>query len=781
MNTLSVVLSSSRAIRHEQLTNNNSLFLPNYLTMGEFVSKLTLVEGYKTIDEDTRLLLLLQASDFQGFEQLQIERNFFTFTKNSSYIFKFFEELSGELCEIAKLYSADVYADYEEHITILEQLYKRYEALCDEHRVIDPIFLPKRYTLNSAFLRHYERFEIQVDGYLTNFELKLLNEALAYTQIHLHWCATPYNRKMIERLSALGFDVEAGYCYTLDFGSKTIIKKNLLGDLAQVSCEGLSESVLQVGFLKHKIYQFIQKGYDPNKIAVILPDENKAELLRLFDSKYNFNFAMGRSFTHSHIYKLFDATLQYLEQQTQENIHRKNRYTDEFREYIVKLRSCEGDLEALQSDLEQLVEFCATKEEQKILQEELYTFEKVLPFMGGMGVIPILKLFMQRLAKRSFDDVSGGKITVMGVLESRGITFDGVVLIDFNENVVPKRSDKDMFLNTAVRELAGLPTLSDREGLQKHYYAMLLHNAKEVAISFVANSDAQPSRFLQQLGIKAQNLYDESGYASIVFPTTSHPQTLLQQTTSARYDFSASQVTNTKLKSYLTCTQQFFYRYIAHLKAHEIPEDLPKEHAIGEAIHKALHNLYQKQKHYDSLEKLQSDLEKELDNLEKNNELVKFQIALYKKQLRAFCELEIERFNQGYEVFATEVPLQEEFGGLTLGGVVDRIDKKDGKFYVLDYKTGSYKLYTKNSIEDATDFQLEFYKILSSKFGEVAECGFYDLKECKIVPEVMAEEKMQLLQEHLTTLANTQEFAVQKCEDAKHCLFCEYKILCERE
>ena len=780
MDTRSVVLSSSRAIRHAQFHTNETFFLPHYLTMDEFVSKLCIVEGYTLIDEDTRLLLLLEASDFKAFEQLHIERNFFTFTKNSNYIFKFFEELASELCGLEQLYNADVYADYEEHITILSELYKRYEVLCNSHKLLDPIFLPKHYKPNTAFLKQHPTIELHVDGYLSNFEMQLLSDALQYSEITIKWCASTYNTKMHSRFRALGFDVQPGYCYTLNLNTQQIEEVQPLQKGAHVTCELFSESALQIGFIKHKVYQFIAKGYDPNKIAVILPDEHKAELLRTFDAQYNFNFAMGRSFTQSVVYRTIDAALQALEQNSQENRHRAARYDERVEEYLLELFGHRGDMGAIEQGLAQLLEYCANKSEHKIVQEELHSFSKILPFMQEMGVKSILKLFMQRLAKRSFDDVSGGKITVMGVLESRGIDFDGVIIIDFNENNVPKRSDKDMFLNTAVREMAGLPTLSDREGLQKHYYAMVMHRAKEVVISYVTSADAQPSRFLKQLGITTHNPYEERHYASVLFRSHTHPLQQ-QEVQEVCYDFTITPLSNAKLKSFLTCKQQFFYRYIAHLKGHEVPKDLPQEHEIGNDIHKALCNLYKENKRYEDVTVLQRDLERELDNLEQNNVLVKFQIALHKKHLRSFCALEIARFAEGFEVYATEIPLKAEFCGMQLGGVIDRIDSKDGQLYVLDYKTGSYKLYTNNSVADATDFQLEFYKVLASQRGEVASCAFYDLKECSIVEERLLDLKMELLQNHLNELQKMDSFEVQKCEDTKQCLYCDYKILCGRE
>ena len=131
MKNSTIVLPSARAIRSRQLKiEGSSLFLPDYMTMGDFISKLCIVKDFRLLDEDGRVLLLLEASDFKAFKDLQIPRNFFTFTKNSSYIFKFFQELSTELYDIDELSMKDTYGEYEEHISILRELYKRYENLC---------------------------------------------------------------------------------------------------------------------------------------------------------------------------------------------------------------------------------------------------------------------------------------------------------------------------------------------------------------------------------------------------------------------------------------------------------------------------------------------------------------------------------------------------------------------------------------------------------------------------------------------------------------------------
>ncbi len=781
MENSAVVFSSSRAIRHEQLKNKNqTIFLPSYITMSEFISKLCIVHGYKYIDDDSRILLLLQASDFKAFEKLQIERNFFTFTKNSSYIFKFFEELSAELYDIQNLRNADLYAEYEEHITILEELYHRYEALCNEKKVLDKIFLPKLYSFNQGFLKATKSVTINLDGYLTNFEIELLEQTALQVELQVKFFATPFNYKMQQKFGEFGFEFQSGYEYLLNLTTKEIVTQRIIEAIKNVTCESFSEDLLQIAFIKKKVYEFIQKGYEPEKIAVILPNESKAELLKSFDEKSNFNFAMGSSFKQSKIYTLLDANIKALEQDSQENIHRSQRFGRELTGIILEMYGARNDFKVIEECFYKIREFIGDKTELKIYDQELYSFLKVLPFMQDMGSKSILNLFMQRLAKSSIDDVRGGKITVMGVLESRGIAFDGVIIVDFNEGVVPKKSDKDMFLNTKIREYAQLPTMNDRENLQKHYYNMLILNAKEVAISYVKSADANPSRFLKQLQINETKNYDEHQYASLLFQrNTSKEQN--EENIVVPYSFKNTKLSNTKLKTYLTCKRKFYLQYIQRLNDHKIPKDIPEEYEIGDHVHRALCSLYTKKSFYSDLGELQRDLEKELDKVCEDNEFIRYQIAMQKRVLEKFCKLEIQRFNAGYSVMATEKPLEVDYEGVILSGIIDRIDVRDGELSVLDYKTGSYAMYTKNSVTEATDFQLEFYTLLASKLGSVGECGFYDLKECKVVNETFYDEKMALLQAHIKDLLMVESIEAEKCEDTKNCLYCPYKIMCDRE
>ena len=208
MSAITTVLPTSRAIRshilHEQSEDG---FLSNYLTIGEFLQRVLRVDGYHRVDEDTRTLLLLEAADFNNFATLNIERNFFTFTQNSSYLFRFFEELSGELVDIDALEFADTYGDYEEHIAILQELYGRYKKLCEEKKVLDPIFLPQQYKLNESYLKSLGEVELYALGYLTNFEMKVLMSCAEIIPLSLRFSANQFNTKLTQKFEDLGIKI----------------------------------------------------------------------------------------------------------------------------------------------------------------------------------------------------------------------------------------------------------------------------------------------------------------------------------------------------------------------------------------------------------------------------------------------------------------------------------------------------------------------------------------------------------------------------------------------
>ncbi|MDD2356918.1 MAG: PD-(D/E)XK nuclease family protein [Thiovulaceae bacterium] len=782
MQTQTVVFPTSRAIRHELLIlQKSTIFLPNFITMSEFIERVCLVEGFKKIDNDTRVLLLLEASDFKEFEALQIERNFFTFTQNSTYVFTLFTELSGEKVELQELELADTYGDYEEHISILKALHGRYENLCLKRKIFDPIFLPKWYEFNAEYVKSLGEIKLIVEGYLTAFELEILQKCAEVAKVKIELTTTQFNKKVRERFASLGFMLERDHKYLLDLNRLEILEQDDSSENKNVECYSFSEHILQVAFVKQKVYEYIKSGLKCEEIVVILPNESFAPLLKLYDKEGNFNFAMGQKFTHSEAYGHLNAVCEYIETPSVQNGARLKRYKSAFYEVLYPLYYKSMD-EIDFSELMQAHLICLhNKAEKKIIEEELYSFVKLKNIYSELNLKSTLHLFMQRLSGRALDDIGGGKITVMGVLESRHVDYKGVIIVDFNDSNVPKRSEKDLFLNSDIRALANLPTQNDRENLQKHYYALLMNRAKHVSISYVKSSSTIPSRFLTELGIKAKEAEDELSYAAILHKAHSQEKDVQDEPIVLDYDFSHVRLSATSLKTFLDCRRKYYYKYIMHIKSHEMPQDFPTEHQIGLDLHEALKNVYMKKMAFSDTKELHSEIYNELERISGASSLEVYQLKLWNRKLTSFVENEIGRFTEGTKVFECEKELTCNYAGMELTGQIDRIDVQENGLYVLDYKSGKYPLYTAKTLEKATDFQLEFYYLLASTLGKVAGCGYYDLSSGKVVDETFLHEKLELLQTHLNELQEQKSFDFCKTEDESKCTFCEFKTLCGRD
>ncbi len=779
MSLKTIILPTSRAIRSQILKEQSEDgFLSNYLTIGEFLQRALRVDGYHRIDEDTRTLLLLEAADFKNFTALNIERNFFTFTQNASYLFRFFEELSGELVDIGSLELADTYGEYEEHIAILQELYSRYKDLCEEKKVLDPIFLPQQYALNESYLETLGEAELYALGYLTNFEMKVLTECAGIIPLSLHYSANPFNTKLTRKFEELGVDIESNSMQRIDLQTLGVAEISPIKEEINATVESFSQSLLQVGFIKQKVYSFIEEGIAPEKIAVVLPDEGFAQHLRRFDGEGNFNFAMGIPLSQSIFIESLEAVMQYLENKSVENTARLNRVGSELLEGVYS--NYRSPVSVLNFSL--LMEPFLEKEVEKsvidIVREELYYFEKIVPVLGESPLKSALHLFANRLKTKSIDDVRGGKITVMGVLETRLVEYDGVIVVGFNEGVVPRKSEKDLFLNSTTRRNAGLPTTGEREDLQKLYYHSLFTNAKKVAISYVSSTDAVASRFLTQLGLVSGGSQMDELYAPVIMPIYTHLK-IPMAPVEGEYDFTKQPLSATGLKTFLTCKRKFYHKYIEGIKNHEIAKDMPKEHEIGTALHEALKIVYEEQNRFSDIEALKKAISKALDQCSGNSVLDRYLHKLWMKRLEPFLEHEIERFKE-VRVHVCEKRLEREVRGIKLFGVLDRIDTTLDGLEVLDYKSGKYLTYTLKTLQSAKDFQLEFYYLLASTLGEVNNCGFYDLNNGKIVYEPVLNEKLEKLYSVLDELRETKHFDFEMTEKLADCSYCEYAYLCRR-
>ncbi|MDD5717206.1 MAG: PD-(D/E)XK nuclease family protein [Sulfuricurvum sp.] len=770
-----IVYPTARCIR-EAVAASNESFLPHMMTMGEFLSRSCVASGKITPDEDLRLLAMHEASNFSGFAALNIERNFFTFIQNSEYLFRFFEELSSEEVSVERLQSVDVYGEYEEHIAILIRLREFYREICHREGWADIIFKTENMVLQHDFLRNFNRITLVIEGYLSRYEISLLRECTAVLEVVLLYNTTPYNRKMTDRFSEMGFALKEGIGYRLSLNKIEIISQSPLSINRNVTCGLFHTKLAQIGFIKTTIEKYVNEGIAPEKIAVVLPDENFAAMLKEFDTEKNFNFAMGEPFENCTLYRQLESIVLYMDEANVLNKARIHNVASTLMEWFKSHYHQKFHF----NQLETLVGLLDDSEEEtiEIVREELQRFGHLAHALEQMDFRAVFRIFMNRLRQQSIDDTRGGKITVMGLLETRGVAYDGVIIVDFNEGYVPHKSEKDLFLNTKTREYAGLPSTHDRESLQKHYYSMLFNRAQKVAIGCVQNSESVPSRFLLQLGIKSTpSLYR---YEEVLFPAVSFRERKVT-TIEGEYDFTQHPLSASGLKSFLTCKRQYYFRYIEHLRDHERPRDLSQERDIGNELHAALEQIYKEREKFDSASEIKENLrslwEKELskDPLERHMK------RLWIDKLDPFYLHEAYRFASGIKVLETEKEMRVQVEGITLNGRIDRIDEHHGEIEIIDYKSGKFPDTAKEPKESDVDYQLSIYALMCHGMGNVIRCGYYDLAKGELKFEQFLEAKTGKLREILAEMASRKMWSWEMCEDLSRCRICPYIYLCHRE
>jgi inactivated superfamily I helicase/RecB family exonuclease len=777
-----IVLPTSRAIREiTSKEKSQNQLLPKYISIGDFFGRIVLDEkNRKFCEKNLKILYLKEAIKNSSLDKLGLSHDFTTFVKQSEYLFRFFTEISNNYVTFDTLLEHDTYIHYSDHIEILKHIHKTYCEILDQNGFVDNIMLPLSYIINREYIEQFENITLYIEGYLSKFEQKIISDIAALVQTNIKITFNEFNKKNME-LFELEENLEENISYTIDLTNKKIIESNLLKNKNKdIVISPVSSQIEQAAFIKYQIVQMVKSGIEPEKIAVAVPNEKISSILELFDKEHYFNFAMGRGLNNSkitqtirHITKILVdhepkdehiSVFLELDMQIFNNLFKKNWskkltkdiFNDIF-EYIYSLENNEEILEKL---------------EQIKISLNILLFSNISNVTNQVLVKEFMKLLQNQISSITVDDVNGGKITVLGILETRLTNFDGIIVCDFNDDKVPKISVKDKFISSKLKEYAGLPTITDRENLQRYYYKRLFDNAKSIAVCYIDDESLVMSRFIMQLFPNYKEYIRPKDYNSLLFNTKRLQH--FNSEISLDIDLSTREWSATSLKTYLTCKRKYYLSYIAGIKDHVISIK-PQNFDIGNIIHNALESGVKNQ----SLNKnyLYGYLTKE----SKNNPYLVLELELWKKKLEKFLDLEEERKQSGIQISEAEKPFKLQYNGITIKGKIDRIDKyPDNTYEILDYKTSSsLKIDTLKTYEDSKDFQLEFY-YLACRDKMIKDVAYYSLSECAVKNEVVLNEKLELLDLHFKTL-KTAKVDFAQTDNYSDCQFCAYKTICDRD
>ena len=381
-----------------------------------------------------------------------------------------------------------------------------------------------------------------------------------------------------------------------------------------------------------------------------------------------------------------------------------------------------------------------------LFQESLfraYTLVNRLNALVESGDLQVSDTTLQRLVNQliqqttiPFHGEPAEGLQVMGVLETRNLDFEHVLLLSCNEGNMPKGVNDSSFIPHSIRQAYELTTVENKVSIYAYYFHRLLQRAKDVTILWNnATEDGQRgemSRFMLQLLVESRQHITQhtlqSGksiarYTPAPIEKTPHVLDLLNQ----QFIGPDALLSPSAINKYMRCQLQFYYRYIAGIKEPDEPADEQEldNRIFGNIFHQAADTLYhQLPKHVtrealDQLLKSKIAIGKAVDDafheelphaLIGGLHLINREVIIrYLRQL-----IEIDKALAPFDILGLECDVYRELAvsdgqsagslQLRLGGRIDRLDQmSDGRIRVVDYKTSSKKIKYLNSVEDIFD------------------------------------------------------------------------------
>lgn len=381
--------------------------------------------------------------------------------------------------------------------------------------------------------------------------------------------------------------------------------------------------------------------------------------------------------------------------------------------------------------LQRLLTLCA----EDVLNVDITTFRRLIRQVIATTTVPY-----------HGEPIEG--IQIMGVLETRCLDFDHLLILSCNEGNMPKGINDSSFIPHNVRKAYGLTTVENKVGIYSYYFHRLLQRSKDVTLTYNSSTEGlnsgEMSRFMLQLmaesGVSVLQCHLRTQQTTEIhhaegIQKQGKVEELLKKKLDTQKAFSP-----TELATYLRCQKLYFYLYVAGLKIEE--ESNPEEIdgiAFGLVFHAAAEMLYSRITDSDGVlhaEAIDNVLKKnatlvercvdeafrkEVFNIRDTEETYKPQytgLQLINRRViisllgdllrydRKNAPITILGMEEGARVYDNlEVCIKGVNYNLRLGGIIDRLDmihndKGGMTIRVIDYKTGRGDIMKMASLSD---------------------------------------------------------------------------------
>ena len=453
----------------------------------------------------------------------------------------------------------------------------------------------------------------------------------------------------------------------------------------------------------------------------------------------------------------------------------------------------------------------------------------------------IFKIFQNTIEKEMlpFNTSPFKGIQILGLLETRALNFNNLIIMDANENIFPTKISKERLIPYDILQNLNIDISRKEENIQKYLFYRLIANANNVHIIYEENNEKEKSRFVEQLIWQYQKQkthltsidIKKVGFNS-KFITNKNTIPKNNKIINFLKDFSYS---ISSINTYMSCPIQFYYKYILKLKEKTNFIEQIDNKEIGIFIHNLLEetfkqfinkkpiiNIQFEQYFFDTFK---TKFDQQFTKKKQTNMFLLYK--LMKLRLKAFLDLEKTRLNNintnvsenninkhKQDTIKKILYLEKKFiEQITIENniynfqyIVDRVDLMDSKnIIIIDYKTGS-EILTPKSLEklrklkfnriDIRDtiksFQLPIYYFFEQKRynNTTIKATLYNLRTLDLhffpsysTPEIEINETIDIcikaLNFIITEINNINIDFIKDNENTYYCKSCPFYEYCE--
>lgn len=456
------------------------------------------------------------------------------------------------------------------------------------------------------------------------------------------------------------------------------------------------------------------------------------------------------------------------------------------------------------------------------------------------------RLMNQYIGKLSvpFEGEPLSGLQVMGILETRCLDFENIIIIGLNEDIWPRSSSGTTLIPYNLRKAFGLPGIDDQDAMYSYHFYRLVQRAGRISATWSSVreglSGGEMSRYAFQLKYLSPHAVIES---SLDFPLVNiHPLPIIVKSgpeiSSQLLEGNAGGhlLSPSAINTWLTCRLKYYFRYVLGIEEpEEVLEDIDRR-SFGNIFHKAVEYLYQpfvgQVVEKEMLQQLKKDRlkidtaikrafatefyrlpDEEVPGLELEGKalLIHSTIRSYLHNLLnrdiATAPFVIHSLEKSYRTTIT-VNVDGEDHDIRIGGKIDRLDEVNGRIRVIDYKTGNlsgsdlacnqldelFEPDTKNLKKEIIQALVYSYILKKDFFGDkqVTATVYAILKlndetfhpEVRVAKQVMEIGNLMPQWEELLKELLSEIFSAAgtftQTSDGDRCRYCPYTEICRR-